>query len=73
MIAHMPDGRPAPYLLTRAELIEFLRIDGSNPDETINYYRKRYALPGIQIGSRIRFKIDDIVAWLDDQRKRNPR
>jgi hypothetical protein len=49
---YMPDGRPAPVLLTEAELIQFLRldlIDVSFPGQTIRRYRDAGLLRAVQI------------------------
>ena len=69
----MPDGRPAPYLMTLDELIEFLRIESRFPGQTVRYYREKYGLKAIQIGKYVRFRLTDVLHFLDKEQERNPR
>jgi len=70
---YMPDGRPAPHVLTADEAAEFLRLDGGNPAETLRYYRETAGLRAVQLGRRVRFRLTDLLRFLDDQQARNPR
>jgi len=72
-VVFMPDGRPAPYVLTEAELITFLRIEARFPKNTIRRYRDDHGLPAVQVGKNVRFKLPDVIAWLERQQDRNPR
>ena len=64
----MPDGRPAPAVLTEAELIKLLRLDEAggpkNPAETIRRYRDLRLLRGCKIGNVIRYPLGEVVRFL---------
>jgi hypothetical protein len=67
----MPDGRPAPLILTEEELVILLRLDENsggpkNPAYTLAYYRKR-GLRSIQMGKRIRYFLLDVIEFLESQ------
>ncbi len=47
-------------LLTKAELIEYLHISRSH----VNRLVFERGLPHIKIGKSIRFRIDEVLAWL---------
>jgi len=68
----MPNGRPAPFVLTEADLIEFLSIDGQSPRETLWQYRRQLGLKAMLIGRHIRFCLPDVLAWLEKPRDRVP-
>lgn len=61
----MPDGRIAPSVLTPEEAAAFLRIEGSNPDRTLKYFRDEGELRGVIIGRRLRYRLEDIVRFLE--------
>jgi len=68
---YLPDGRPAPLILTEEELLFLLRLDKDSggpktPAYTLAYYRKQ-GLRGIQIGKRMRYYLPDVVEFLDKQ------
>lgn len=68
---HMPDGRPAPLVLTEEELLILFRLDeGSqgpkNPKYTLEYYRKQ-GLRAVQIGKRLRYYLPDVIEFLENQ------
>jgi hypothetical protein len=68
---YMPDGRPAPVILTEEELITLLRLDKDsggpkNPAYTLAYYRK-HGLRAIQMGKRIRYFLPDVLDFLSNQ------
>jgi hypothetical protein len=67
----MPDGRPAPLILTEEELVILLRLDENsggpkNPAYTLAYYRK-HGLRSIQMGKRIRYYLPDVIEFLESQ------
>jgi len=64
---YMPDGRPAPLVLTEEEAAAILRVDGPNPGETLRNYRESGRLKGLQIGRRIRYSLKSIVRFIDLQ------
>lgn len=69
-ILYFPEGKPVPPLLTTEELIHLLRLDVNgpkNPKFTLEYYRERGLLRGIQVGKHLRYSILDIVEFLEKQ------
>ena len=51
--AFMPDGTPAPFVLTETEAARFLRIDDTkHPQGTLSYYHEKGLLKGTYIGKR---------------------
>ena len=67
---YMPNGNPAPLVLTEQELIILLRLDGEsdgpkNPKYTLEYYRKQ-GLRAIRIGKRLRYYLSDVIDFLDN-------
>lgn len=70
-----PDGRPVPFLLTRDELLKFLRVDEDElrfPEKRIETMRKN-GLRAVQCGRRVLFKLDDVLRFLQQEQERNPR
>ena len=64
----MPDGRPAPSVLTAEEAVVFLRLDQTNiknPVQTLRYYRERGLLRGIKIGLKLRYRLTDLLDFLE--------
>jgi hypothetical protein len=62
-IAFMPDGRPAPAVLTGEEAAAFLRLDG-NGQRALKYWRDMGELVGVRLGRRIRYRLEDLKAFL---------
>ena len=63
----MPDGAPAPEVMTQEEAIRFLRLDEAdlkNPASTLQYYRDKGDLKGIRIGKSIRYTKEDLLNFL---------
>lgn len=63
----MPDGKPAPGLMTEAEAIRYLRLgeEGpSRPELTLRYYRERGLLKGTRVGRRIRYRRVELDRFL---------
>jgi len=76
LIVHMPDGRPAPFFLTKAEAIQLLRIDESGArftGDSFDRIRDRHKLQGVQIGRNVRFRLSDVLAAADRMMETNPR
>jgi excisionase family DNA binding protein len=58
------DPTQPPRLLTVQELAEILQV----PVKTIYTWRYRgEGPPGVVVGRHLRFRADDVVAWLDDR------
>jgi len=65
-IAFLPDGRPAPAVLTAAEVAAFLRLDGNGKAErTLKYWRDEGLLKGVRLGRKVRYRLSDVEAFLD--------
>ena len=67
---YMPDGTPAPEVMTAQETYRFLRLDEANlknPATTLQYYRDKGILRGTKIGKTIRYTKEDLLDFL-----RNP-
>jgi hypothetical protein len=62
----MPDGRPAPAVLTSAEVIEFLRLNG-NGERTLKFYRDEGKIVGIRIGRKVRYPLDEVLKFLAEK------
>ena len=64
---------PAPYLMTVEEAARFLRIESSEPDETLRYYRQKGWLKAVQIGKKVRFTLPDLIECVEKAKEMNPR
>lgn len=63
---------PCPYLLTREELIAFLRLHESRtrfPKSTIARYR-RLGLRTVRVGRRVWYALPDVLDFIDAQQVR---
>lgn len=63
-IAFLPNGQPAPAVLTAEELIELLRLDGKNPERTLKYWRDEGQLQGVRLGRKVRYRLVDVQEFL---------
>ena len=63
----MPDGRPAPYLMTRDELAEFLRIDVKHVRHAVDRLRTVKGLRAVQIGQRVLYPLSSVLAFVEKQ------
>ena len=64
----MPDGRPAPSVLTAHEAVVFLRLDQTSikdPLQSLRYYREKGLLRGVRIGLRLRYRLVDLLDFLE--------
>lgn len=65
---------PAPYLLTEAEVIRILRLEKCpHPSNTIRYYRDRGMLKAVQVGKNVRFTLPDVLEFIENSKRENPR
>jgi len=65
-----PNGQiqPCPDLLTPDEVVRFLRLDidgPAKPLKTLQYYRYRGLLRGIQVGKRLRYTRAEVLRFID--------
>ena len=64
----MPDGTPAPSVLTAEEVVVFLRLNCTgikDPLASLRYYRERGLLRGVKIGLKLRYRLADLLEFLD--------
>ena len=65
----MPDGRPAPPVLTQNEVIQLLRLDTLKvrfPEQTLRRYRDQ-GLKAIQLSKGVFFRLESVLRWLEQQ------
>jgi len=63
-VAYLPNGQPAPVVLTAEETIELLRLDGNNPGRTLKYWRDEGQLQGVRLGRKVRYRLVDVQEFL---------
>jgi hypothetical protein len=63
-IPYMPDGRPAPAVMTADEVAAFLRLDG-NAIRTLKYWRDQGVLRGVRMGRKIRYPLGEVMRFID--------
>jgi hypothetical protein len=72
-IAYMPDGTPAPYVMSAEKAAQFLLIDGKDPEQTLRKYREKGLLAGTQVSRHVRYTLPDLMDFLKRQREEVPR
>lgn len=60
--ACMPDGRPAPFVMTAEDVCAFLRLDGTPSLRRLQRLRAN-GLEARQMGDYTRFLLPDVVAF----------
>ena len=68
----MPDGQPAPYMMTATDAATFLRIKAKDSQDALRTLRKK-GLKGIMLSGRILFPLDEVVAFIKRESETNPR
>lgn len=63
-VVFLPDGRPAPAVLTAEETAELLRLDNGDPLRTLKHYRDARELRGFRLGRKIRYRLDDVLEFV---------
>ena len=63
-VVFLPDGRPAPAVLTADETVSLLRLDNANPLRTLKHYRDEQLLVGVRIGRKVRYPLDEVMRFL---------
>ena len=62
---YMPDGSPAPFVLTQNEAIRFLRIENvKHPEHTLRYYSEKGLLHGTYIGKCRFYTVTELVDFV---------
>jgi hypothetical protein len=68
LTAYMPDGTPAPYVMTAADAVKFLRLDTNgtqHPEMTLQYYRQQGLLRATRVGKTIRYLKSELIQLLN--------
>lgn len=66
MIYYMPSGKPAPYVMTSVEAVEFLRAKN---ERTLKYWRDEGLLIGFRIGHRLCYTLDELLRFLTNKQE----
>lgn len=62
----MPDGSPAPFVLTQDEAIRFLRLENvKHPEHTLRYYSEKGLLQGTYIGKCRFYILTELVKFTE--------
>ncbi len=70
---YLPDGRPAPFLMTLEELVDFLRLNVNHPRDTVDRMRRVHGLRSVQVSKRVLYQLPDVLDFLQQEQERNPR
>jgi hypothetical protein len=67
-------AEPAPYVLTEAEAVRLLRLDGvKDAYQALKRYRAKGWLKGVQLGNHVRYALPDVVEFIEAAKLENPR
>ena len=69
---YMPDGQPAPAVMTAKDAATFLRITAKDSQDALRTLRKK-GLKGIMLSGRILFPLPEVVAFVEREVETNPR
>ena len=69
-IPHMPDGTPAPEVMTPKDVVEFLQIKTENPTASVRTLRK-HGLQTAKIGNEVRCLLSDVLRFAESQIETN--
>ena len=67
-VCFLPDGTPAPYIMTEEEAIKFLRIDTNqtkHPEMTIQHYINEGLLIPVTIGKCRKFPLPELIKFVE--------
>lgn len=67
-VCFLPDGSPAPYIMTEEEAIKFLRIDTNqtkHPEMTIQHYINQGLLIPVTIGKYRKYPLTELVKFIE--------
>ena len=66
MTAYMPDGRPAPAVMTAEDVVQYLRMDAKKQIKQAVYrLRKKYGLKAFKRGTQVRYRLVDVMAFAE--------
>ena len=69
---HMPDGQPAPAVMTPEDAATFLRLKASDVRSALRTLRGK-GLRTVMFGGEIRYSLDEVLRFIDSQIKDEPR
>ena len=69
---YLPDGTPAPYMMTAKDAATFLRIKAKDAQDALRTLRKR-GLKSIMLSGRIVFPLAELMRFINRQLKDDPR
>ena len=69
---HMPDGQPAPAVMTPEDAATFLRIKAKGVRSALRTLRGK-GLRTVMFGGEIRYPLDEVVAFIERELETNPR
>jgi hypothetical protein len=66
-------AEPVPYVLTDEDLIRLLQLDPEKGKQTLDYYRREGLLRATQVSRFNRYKLPEVLQFLDRLDAKNPR
>ena len=66
-VVFLPDGRPAPAVLTAEETVALLRLEGDHPERTLKFWRDEGQLTGIRLGKKVRYTLIEVLRFLNNK------
>lgn len=66
---YMPDGTPAPYVMTAEEAVVFLRLDKNgtkHPQATLDHYQNEGLLRPIKIGKVRKYLLSELLRFTEE-------
>lgn len=69
-IPFMPDGRPAPAVMTGEETAAFLRLDGTG-QRALKYWRDKGEITGVRIGRKVRYSLNEVMRFIAQKEAKN--
>lgn len=67
---------PVPPVMTEEDVIRLLRLDETgtkHPGRTLESYRKKGLLRAVQVGRLLRYRLVDVLAFVELKREVTPR
>lgn len=66
-VVFLPDGRPAPAILTAEETVGLLRLEGEHPERTLKYWRDERQLTGVRLGRKVRYPLAEVLRFIAEK------
>ena len=71
-IAHMPDGQPAPAVMTPEDAAAFLRLKAKDVRSALRTLRGK-GLRTVMFGGEVRYPLSEVMAFVEREVETNPR